>query len=154
MFYWFLQLSRFQSDISRHGTLLIYTCAYEKSRACFLSVWSTEMGALLFSGGLSIEAEVGRGGAVVMLSFTPKSQVTGEPGLEMMEADTCWITSRCRVGFSGGFEVISIGPICLIKCRLSRLSGLNLTASSSPTSPLDSSTPFSCPVASTPFSTA
>ena len=47
------------------------------------------MGARLFSGGLSIEAEVGRGGAVVMLSFTPKSHVTGEPGLEMMEADTC-----------------------------------------------------------------
>ena len=52
-------------------------------------MWSTDIGARLFSGGLSMEADWGRGGAVVMLSFTPKSQVTGEPGLEMMAADTC-----------------------------------------------------------------
>ena len=37
---------------------------YEKSSACFLSVWSTDMGARLFSGGDNMVAEVGLGGAV------------------------------------------------------------------------------------------
>ena len=67
------------------------------------------MGALLFSGGDSMVAEVGLGGAVVMLSFTPKSQVTGDPGLERMLAETCWMMSLCRVGLSGGLEVMRIG---------------------------------------------
>ena len=111
-------------------TIFMLLCvAYEKSRACFLSVWSTEMGARLLSGGLSSEADWGRGGLAVMLSLTPKSQVTGDPGLEIMLADTCWITSRWRVGLSGFLEVILIGPICLIRCRLSTLSGINFGSS-------------------------
>ena len=40
-----------------------------------------------------MEAEVGLGGAVVMDSLTPKSQETGDPGLEMMLADTWAMTS-------------------------------------------------------------
>ena len=68
---------------------------------------------------------------MVIDSFTPKSQDTGEPGRERMLADTCWITSRCRVGLSGGLEVMRMGPICLIRWRLSRLSALNFGSSGS-----------------------
>ena len=124
---------------------------YEKSSACFLSVWSTDMGARLFSGGDNMVAEVGLGGAVVMLSFTPKSQVTGDPGLERILAETCWMTSLCLVGLSGGLDVIRIGPICLIRCLLSRLSAINLGSSlleSSVASPLVTTSP----IPPTPFS--
>ena len=57
------------------------------------------MGARLLTGGLSREADVGRGGAVVMLSFTPKSQDTGEPGREMRLADT-WAITSCAGSWS------------------------------------------------------
>jgi len=64
-----------------------------------------------------------------MLSFTPKSQFTGDPGLEIIVVDMCWITSLCLVGLLGGLEVILIGPICFMRCLLSRLSGLNFGSS-------------------------
>jgi len=83
------------------------------------------MGARLLSGGLRRDAVWGLGGATVMDSLTPKFQVTGDPGLESTLLGTSPTTSLCLVGLAGGMESIVIGPICLIRCRLSKLSGFS-----------------------------
>jgi len=51
------------------------------------------MGARLFSGGERREADPGRGGDTVIDSFTPKSQLEGEPGLDSTLVDMSANTS-------------------------------------------------------------
>ena len=112
---------------------LFFQIVYEKSSACFLKVWSTDIGARLGGGGLRHAPQLvpGRGGVAPIESFTPKFQTVGEPGREMTVGGTSEIMSfnviiiinmindvvitRCLVGFIGGVESIMMGPICLIR---------------------------------------
>ena len=89
-----------------------------------------------------MEAEVGLGGAVVMDSLTPKSQETGDPGLEMMLADTWAMTSWtgswletssrrrttwwwvCGGSTGAGYEVVVTTKEDFIYTRCSKLKGV------------------------------
>ena len=107
-------------------------------------MWSTEIGALLGWGGLRHAPQLvpGRGGVAPIESFSPKFQIVGEPGREMTVGGTSDIMSfnviiimtghvinegafaiitRCLVGLLGGVESIMMGPICFMRCLLSRL---------------------------------
>ena len=81
------------------------------------------MGARLGCGGDRQDPQEvpGLGGAVVMESFMLKFHVEGELGRERTPEGTCLTMSLCLVGLEGGVELIRMGPICLIRCRLSRL---------------------------------